>query len=328
MTTAVEASAEPVLAVGALRPAAASATAIERAPAPAIARAPADLREFVARYRAGDALVAPFARADFERVFVTQRGGLDAPGADHAFADLDGDGVDEGIAVIDDGWWGDRLDVVVFAPQADGFVLASRWRHESCVRGTPALRVVGAGHRRWITVAWGSVWGAGVHRGSSALLEWIAGRLVATLSYVSSAEEAYAGEDPALEWGIGDLALQPAIEGAVTIATATLRGGFVAGDFPGGDGEVALALPLRWTQAQPGAAFEPHPETAACLDPEAIWRRAARAWVAAHATTARAYVRGTTAQQVSIRRTCELALEAGPMPAASELLALLPPSTR
>lgn len=328
IATAAEASIVPSPVVGALRPVIASAGAVEREPAPAVEHAPMDLREFVARYRAGDALAASFVRADFERVFATKRGGLDHPGTNHAFADLDGDGADEAIAAIGDGWWGGRLDVAVFAPQADGFVLASRWRHEGGVRGTPALRVVGAGRRRWITVAWGSDWGAGVQRGSSAVLEWVAGRLVATLSYVSSAEEVYAGEDPVIEWRIGDLALQPASDGAGTIATAALRGSFVAGDFPGGDGEVALALPLRWTQAQPGAAFEPHAETAACLDPEAIWRRAARAWIAAHATTARVYVRGTTAQQVSIRRTCELALAAGPLPAATELLALLPPAPR
>lgn len=328
IATAAEASIVPSPVVGALRPVIASAGAVEREAAPPVARAPTDLREFVARYRAGDALAAPLSRADFERVFVTKRGDLENPGSNHAFADLDGDGVDEAIAAIGDGWWGDRLDVAVFAPQADGFVLASRWRHDGGVRGTPALRVVGAGRRRWITVAWGSAWGAGIQHGSSAWLELVAGHLVVAQSHLSSVEEICGGYGPVLAWSIADLALESARDHDGGVATATLCGSFVAGDLPGDDGEVALALPLRWTQAQPGAAFEPHAETAACLDPEAIWRRAARAWIAAHATTARVYVRGTTAQQVSIRRTCELALAAGPLPAATELLALLPPAPR
>ncbi|MFY9341377.1 MAG: hypothetical protein WAT39_02730, partial [Planctomycetota bacterium] len=297
----------------------------QRIAAPPTADVPASLREFVALVRdPGDRQWGTFLAADFTRLCRAAGRADTEPGLSQVTADLDGDGRDEVVVMIGDGWWGNRVDACLFTPCEDGWRVADRWQHDGAARGTPALRVVAAEQRRWVVAGWTDGWGTGYARSSARWFEASGGRLVQVLHLVHSGEEVYGGTGPVLEWGVGDLQLR-ADEGGSWVATATATIGFWAGEFGDAIASIDVDRPMRWQQRAPGAPFVAIEPVDGGDDVAALWRIGARAWVTRHGEAARAFVGGTEAQCTCLRRTCGLALGPGPCPAASALLALLPP---
>ncbi len=258
---------------------------------------PPSLHEFCARDRAGESVAAAYARADLERLFVEAPKGADTePGAAHAFVDLDGDGRDEAFAVIGDGWWGRRIDALVFTAQGATWSIADRWTLEGAARGTPGLITAAAGTRRWVVLTSGDGWGTGYSHAKQRWFEFANGRLTEVLAITSSSEQIYGGYGPSIDWGIGPLAMTDDTDGVATLATATANIGFWAGEFGTGLSDPDTTFTMRWRQPRRGARFEPVEPADGLADENQVWRIGARAWLAKNAGVRR---RGRGTERVS-----------------------------
>lgn len=291
----------------------------------------AGLRE---RWQQDPAAVAAmrFSRGDLARLFADRAPSFDTWGGSHLVADLDRDGVEEALVAVGKGWWEDGYDLHMFAahgPASHGpvFRLASSQRVAAHGRWPPGLCPVAGDRPGFFTASRTSGTGTGICTVSRQLFELVGGRAVEVLRLLADAEYAPYGTGPSFEVRAGTFEVTTDAAGAAVLRPV-LHVGVWSGLGAGFDDEWELELALELRQGWRGGPFllqRPAGWRLEDLDLEPLMAIGMRAWFERHETAAlRLAAEGTAAQQVVLRRACEVARLRGPHAVADAVRARLP----
>jgi hypothetical protein len=295
---------------------------------------PASLQDFLTRLDRSGAL---YTREDFERLFRRNQEASTAPDATYVFADLDGDGREEGYAAIGDGWWGKRHFLMAFDPADAGWRLAVEREIVTSTRGTPVLSALGGTDRPRLQMHYTSGWGTGISASTACVYERHTTGLVNVLTIETRREEISGANGPVLELGIGPITFTREEHSGDLLALAQARISFWTGKLGTLPESIEYEMPLRWRQKAAGLPFEPeapiHPFLALGKTSDFFWHHAACTWFDRHGKAAVDLAAGADPTQASILRSvCSMAAQSGAKPdqtaLAERLRAQLPAAPR
>ena len=281
---------------------------------------------FLAALGAGKAQeFPPFSREALQRDFDVRDDGSTAPGAQVQFLDLDGDGREDAVVALGDGWWGRRFDLCHFVPGGSGFALASHLRIEDTTRGVPAVRALPAHRPGYLQLLCHDGWGTGYQTTCMRIVERTADRLVEVARVVHSGEIIHGGSGPVLEYGCHTLAVTPAAAAGASLLRCTYRIDFTTEGFGEAMATVDTELAAAWVQPGPGAAFQlADSQGFDAIGEDTFWCLGARAWLLQHGGAARTIGRWRDDQLVQLHRICDHAESKGPFAGAAALRAAIP----
>lgn len=289
--------------------------------------ATSDLVEFREQLVSGSAVGhAAFTRDELARTFEVKDDGGAEPGARTTFLDLQGDGREDGIVVLGDGWWGKHFDLCHFVPTASGFVLAAHQRFGHVTRGTPAVRALAAPRAGFLELLCHDGWGTGYQTTCMRVVE-VAGTVLTEVACIPhSGEILCGGAGPVLEYGCTRVEIVASATGSALLLDAAYRVDFTTEGF----GEIldtaTVEFEARWAQPVAGGAFVLAVSGGfAAVDNDAFWCLGSRAWLTQHAQAVRGIPRLDDAQLRQLHRICDIAEEGGPCPDAAALRAAIPP---
>lgn len=268
----------------------------------------------------------PFSRETLQRDFDVHDDGGTAPGAQVQFLDLDGDGREDAVVALGDGWWGRRFDLCHFVPGGTGFVLASHLRIEDVTRGAPPVRALPAHRPGYLKLLCHDGWGTGYQTTCMRVVERTVDRLVEVARVVHSGEIIHGGSGPVLEYGCTTASITPAAAAGASLLRCTYRIDFTTEGFGEAMATVDTELTAAWVQPRPGAPFElAHSEGFEAIEVDTFWCLGARAWLRHHAGAVRSLGRWTADQLVQLHRICDHAESKGPFSEAAAVRAVIPP---
>lgn len=268
----------------------------------------------------------PFPRDELVRTFTARDDGGSAPGACISFLDLDGDGSEEGLAVIGDGWWGKHFDLCHFVPSPAGFVLAAHQRFDHVTRGTPVVQPLAAPRAGFFALLCHDGWGTGYQTTCKRVVEAVGASFVEVACVPHAGEIICGGAGPVLEYGCMRVELVGAATGSSLLLAATYRVDLTTEGFGAALDTATAEFEARWAQPVAGQPFVLAVSGGfPAVDQDAFWCLATRAWLAQHAAAVRGIPRLDEAQLRQVHRICDLAEECGPCPDAVALRASIPP---
>lgn len=269
---------------------------------------------------------APFARDELVRTFTARDDGSAAPGACTSFLDLDGDGSEEGIAVVGDGWWGRHFDLCHFVPTPAGFVLAAHQRFDHVTRGTPVVRSLSAPRAGFVALLCHDGWGTGYQTTCMRVVEAAGAGLVEVATIPHAGEIVCGGTGPVLEYACTSAAIVAAASGSALLLETTHRIDLTTEGFGAAMDAATVEFEARWAQPAAGRSFVLAVSGGfPAVDQDAFWCLGTRAWIAQHAEAVRRLPRLDEAQLRQLHRICDMAEERGPCPEAAALRAAIPP---